>query len=346
MIFIPWKIRHTFNLVFRILNYFFNIFVNFFSSKNVDICFLCGFHGESGGTQAISCLANMLAKKYDVFFVSKPTSNYNNYLSLKVKISNKIPKKSLLYIVDLSINPFILKKIKSDSNKIVVTIHGFRYSSHSLDQKHINTVLTYSDMIHFVSSVQQESYQLDAGRYIVIPNSCRQIDKKIFTNNIGSVGHLNLKMKGADQTIGVGLLSDAENIHLWFCDSVDDKSGRVICHSFEKNKSKIYNSFDVLVFMSENETFGLVVIEALSAGIPCVLPPLPAFEQFRECPGVVILPERDFQLGAQVVNSLLRDKKMLQPLIKKYFVSHYSEQAVMKQWLVLLQENFGMTPQR
>jgi glycosyltransferase involved in cell wall biosynthesis len=53
----------------------------------------------------------------------------------------------------------------------------------------------------------------------------------------------------------------------------------------------IYNTFDVLINLSKQETFGMVVIEAMSAGLPCLLSSIPAFEQFRGCRGVRFIDE-------------------------------------------------------
>ena len=64
----------------------------------------------------------------------------------------------------------------------------------------------------------------------------------------------------------IALKSNADCIHLWSLEEDRWNNPRVKVHSWESDKDKIYDSFDVLVFMSLEETFGMVVIEAADPG--------------------------------------------------------------------------------
>jgi glycosyltransferase involved in cell wall biosynthesis len=308
-------------------------------TKNFDVIFVCGFHGESGGSQAIANIANILSLKINVGFVSYGTSPYNHLLDKSVTILTDYNYDTKTFITDLSINIEDLLAIKRRRKRILTSIHGFKNKAHQLSEKHVESVLKLTDAVHFVSDYQASSFSLQPSVYKVIPNTAKRIYKSKQTNNIGSVGNLNNVEKRAEETIEIGMLSKAEKIHLWFREPiVDSDSGKVIYHPKELNKSKIYNSFDVLVFMSEMETFGLVIIEAMSAGIPCVLPPLEVFQQFSSCPGVRILHSRDSNEASEIVNELLDNKLLYRDEIISFFESHYSEEAVVNQWLEYLSE--------
>ena len=152
------------------------------------------------------------------------------------------------------------------------------------------------------------------------------------TNNVGTVGNLDAPRKGMNRTADIGLLSRASEIHLWQTSKTNWRSPRIKPHSWQSNKEKIYNSFDVLISMSESETFGLTVIEAMSAGIPCLLSPIKAFKQFEDCPGIVISDPDDTRACAFATDYLLARKSRLSSQMKTYFQSHYSENVIANLW--------------
>lgn len=253
-------------------------------------------------------------------------------LSSNVNIGTKIPSHTDIFISDLSTDIKILKELKAKNKTLVISIHGFIDSSHNLPAQQINDALKLADKIHFVSQVQQDSYRLDPENFFIIPNSTAVVHKNRFTQNIGSVGNLNDARKGADKTVMIGALSKAKEIHLWYRHDNQCADKRVICHSRENNKKIIYESFDVLVFMSESETFGLVIIEALSAGIPCILPSINVFQQFRDCAGVKLVDPDNINAIAREVNIFLCNKDKLRKEIIRYFHTNFSDKHIKKLW--------------
>ena len=163
----------------------------------------------------------------------------------------------------------------------------------------------------------------------------------MFTNNVGSVGNLSDVRKNADQSIKIALASKADAIHLWSIKQDIWHHERVVTHSWETDKEKIYNSFDVLVFMSELETFGLVVIEAMSAGIPCMLSDIPVFKQFEQCPGVVIIDAVKETYAPEILNELLANKAELSHEMFHYFDKTYSEKAIFSKWNELIHDTLA-----
>ena len=212
-----------------------------------------------------------------------------------------------IYFFDLSADANKVKKIKSTNKLVILTIHGLRNALHNLHSQHIDEMLSLADKVHFVGQVQQDSYQLPREDYFIIPNSASPVTKNQITNNIGVVGNLDSPKKNAALSIEIGLSSNCDKIHLWSTNKSFSLNSRVVHHEWENNRNVIFNSFDVLVFLSQQETFGLVVAEALSAGIPCVLSSIDAFAPFKDCPGVVMLKDDEMHTAHLHINRLLID---------------------------------------
>ena len=193
-------------------------------------------------------------------------------------------------------------------------------------------MLELVDKVHFVGQVQQDSYQLPIDSFFIIPNSAQEVNKRQTTDNIGVVGNLDEPRKNAEKTVEVGLRSNCEKIHLWSTSQKFSIDPRVIHHSWENDKQKIFDSFDVLVFLSQQETFGLVIAEALSAGIPCVLSKIDAFISFTSCPGVILVEDAELNLAHIHINQLMLNKESLKPLIQTFFQENFSQVKINQLW--------------
>lgn len=297
-----------------------------------NIHFICGYQGKSGGTQAIINIAKLLVNNYNVSISVNKTSIINMWIPKEVTLTKQIDESAELYICDLSTDINILLYLKKLNKKIIVSIHGLKEKLHQLDENHIKKVIELSDKVHFVSDVQQNSYKLAENKYFIIPNYTNLVNKTHITNNVGTVGNLDEPRKGALKTVELGQKSVAEHIHLWSTNK-KWKQNKVISHPWCSNKVKIFNSFDVLVFLSESETFGLVIIEAMSAGIPCILSPLPVFNQFKECPGIYILDDKDtLKDKVDKVNFALINKQNLKEQLIEYYLNNYSPEVIFFDW--------------
>ncbi|MEJ2756361.1 MAG: glycosyltransferase family 4 protein, partial [Gammaproteobacteria bacterium] len=292
--FIEHRLQYVINMTFFRLNRFLSglSWIGLIPRRDYEsvvITFKCGFHGQTGGVFAIASIANMLAKRYRVEFVSYSSSYYNRVLSHQVRLVKRANLDSNLFVCDVSCDHKFFEALKRRHKKVLVSCHGFLNASHDLLPEYVERSLSYADVVHVVSAVQQDSFQLPKNKVVVIPNATTKIHKMSSTRNAGCVGNLNLKSKNVQRSVEIVLQSDVEKIHLYSMDNDYWHNPRVVLHRWESNKRRIYNSFDVLVFMSEIETFGLVVIEAMSAGIPCMLSDIPAFRQFKDAPGVVLI---------------------------------------------------------
>jgi glycosyltransferase involved in cell wall biosynthesis len=302
------------------------------NKQALSIEFVCGFHGKSGGPIAIASIANGLAKTFNVSFVLPSTSFYARLLSNEVKFTRNLDFSKDVYIVDLSADENLVSQIKVHNKLIILTIHGLRTALHQLNSEHIDKMLELVDKVHFVGQVQQDSYQLPIDSFFIIPNSAQAVNKSQTTSNIGVVGNLDEPRKNAVKSVEIGLRSDCEKIHLWSTSKQFSIDPRVIHHSWENDKQKIFDSFDVLVFLSHQETFGLVIAEALSAGIPCVLSKIDAFIPFKSCPGVILVEEAELHIAHTHINQLMQNKESLKPLIQTFFQENFSEAKINQLW--------------
>lgn len=333
---VPWIIKYRYEQLVNSLHYIKKSYVNRNNYNAINITFKCGFHGKTGGLYAIASIANMLSEKYMVKFVSYPSSNYNPNLIGKVNIVSVLNFDSDLYVLDVSCDHKTYKQIRQLGKPIIVTCHGRLNEAHGLTPDYVLESLLLSDITHFVNKVQQESFGIEQSKYTVIPNSTSKILKEKVTNNVGVVGNLDDEQKNTNESVEIFIKSNADKIHLWSCNELKYSHERVICHSWENNKNIIFNSFDVLVFMSKNENCPMVVIESLSAGIPCLLSAIPAHEQFKECPGVVLIDDTNRIYAHELLNELLERKTELRNSIIKFWELNYSKEAVSSQWYDLI----------
>lgn len=143
--------------------------------------------------------------------------------------------------------------------------------------------------------------------------------------------------------LDIATSSQADEIHLWGSEpspraltlihDIEQRTGkRIQLHPWTKSKSRIYNSFDVLVSMSLNETFGLIVSEALSAGIPCLLSDIPAFRTFAGCSAVILTSPNDVSLAIGRLNRLMENRLELRAEAQQYWSNNFSMSTVRQQW--------------
>jgi glycosyltransferase involved in cell wall biosynthesis len=301
-------------------------------NQKKSIVFVCGFHGKTGAVTSIANVANMLSKKNRVEFVTFSSSNYNSLLTPRVRLISDLHFDADLYICDLSCKHETLNSIKVHSKKILISCHGMLHSQYGLSPEYKLKSISYADKVHFVNPIQNDEYKLPHDRCILIPNTVDAIRKRKASNDVGTVGNLNLKNKNVEAAVSIAMASHADRIHLWSINSDRWKNSRVVVHEWQNNKEKIYDSFDVLVFMSQEEALSMVVLEAMSAGIPCLLSDIPAFRYFSNAPGVALVSPSDQEKACEFLNDLLANKGQLKPKIRAYWNQEFSMKAVAEMW--------------
>lgn len=231
-----------------------------------------------------------------------------------------------LYICDGHTNlPFCYMLVEKNK-KFIISYHGIIRRENNLKKVYLAT------KSHLVSEVQFTNHDVEKSRYFVIPNYCEKIGKTKVTNNVGIVGRIDDPKKNVAEALSIAKLSDASEIHLWGGVESKPADGRIRYHSWSRNKEKIYNSFDVLISMSKEESMGLTVIEAMSCGIPCVLADIPGFQIYKGCPGIALVAFGDWDEAVKTVNDFLKEKSKLKAGLVEHWDKNYSEKAVSARW--------------
>ena len=298
----------------------------------------CGYHGLSGGAIAMANMASLLAGICQVTFLTRPSSNLNPLLGERVRLRRNVERGADIYIADVTFDTERLSVERESGAKLIVCCHGLPTTSHGLSPEYVKASLEAADKVVFVTPAQARAFGLPDERYAIIPNATARIEKTCATNNIGALGTLDEPRKGAARTVAVGLKSNADRIHLWGMMKSSYRYERVVTHGWETNKNRIYDSFDVLVFLSETETFGMVVIEAMSAGVPCVLSNLPAFEEFEVCPGVVLVEDDDLGHAHEIGNEMLGKKSFYRDRMIAHWRDNYSPEAIAAKWARVIEQ--------
>lgn len=329
------------------------------------IVFDCGFHGISGGPTAIAAIANLLSRHYRVFFISYPDSHFNPLLQAPVQLLDRaacadvalLPRvlaARLFAADDVQVSLFI-----SDENQeldrlqamralapLLLSVHCFNGLATGRSPAELAQRLALAHYVHFVSQVQQQSFMPAAGTETpyqarVIGNLCAAMApatpgtaalRAEELGRVGCVGRLTDPAKGALETIAIARAAGIASIQLWGGLGLAVTGTDVQLHGWQSNKQRIYQSFDVLVFMSRFETFGLVVIEAMSAGKPCLLADIPAFRQFAACPGVILVDPTDIARGAQALHHLMSHRHHYKPQLQAFWQQHYAPEVILQQW--------------
>lgn len=309
---------------------------HFTKRKNTVIQIVCGFHGRTGGAIAIASIANFLSKYYSVEFVCHRSSNFNQTLSHNVLVVSTASEHADIYIVDLSCSIDTLEFIKMGGKPIIATVHGMPDKANGLEFEHIQSVINLVDKVHFVGDVQVEAFGIPLANYTLIPNFVEQVYKTKRTENVGMVGNMDIPDKQLGLALTSSVASKAKHVHIWSSQKKREDNTKIVTHGWESNKTKIYNSFDVLVSLSKHETFGLTVVEAMSAGIPCVLSDIAAFQQFRDCPGVSLVQPENTVSTTKEINHFLIMKDKLSEDIREYYRKHYSPEVISGEWRKLI----------
>jgi len=308
------------------------------------ISFYCNYHQATGSTVAIASIANHLATIHNVDAYIEPLSSYTRLLELNVR-QYPSPERlaGKLVFVDIEQDNRAVEALARDGHCVILTCHALPTVLHNVPQDQLIRNLELSSWIHFVSHSQRLAFiehypQINIEqKSFYIPNYTRQSTKSTTTGNVGIVGHLNRKVKNALEGIQLAQQSDARLIQCWGSNTIAGLENHKLysklrINGWANSTSDMHDSFDVLVSTSQFESFGLVVVEALSAGIPCVLSDIPVFrELFADCSGVAIITGNDRQ-DIQAINDFLAQAAELKDEIIEFWESRFSDESINAKW--------------
>lgn len=342
-IYIPWKVQVVSCRFYQRLR---SVLSHLCRRKSggLNISLYCNYHRATGATFALSCVASQLAAKHNVDAYVTPDSSYSRQLSLQVRQTFR-PRtlRGDIFIVDIEQENAILEKLLANNKRVLLSCHALPTELHSVPQPVLRRNLELATSIHFVSGFQQSEFinhypDLDIeSKSFVIPNYTRQSRKRSWTGNVGIVGYLTRPKKNALKAIELAERSNARLTQCWGTDTIaglekPDLYPKLRIRGWTSNLRAIHESFDVLISTSRFETFGLVVVEALSAGIPCVLSDIPVFRSlFSGCEGVVILSGNDEQ-DVRSINRLLEQAPVFKDRIIRFWRDNFSNEAVKAVW--------------
>lgn len=341
---VPWRIERTAYLLYQ----YGRSWLSQLRPQNINvlnISFFCEYQAHTtGATVAIACIANSLSKKFNVDAAIKPYSGFSSQFKLSVKqyLSSELIKGKIVF-VDIEQQNVTIEQLLGEGKTVVLTCHAFPLQLHGVPQPQLIKNLTVCTYIHYVSEHQRSEFirhYPEIGieqKSFVIPNYTRQSSKDSVTASIGMVGHLNREFKNAFSGIQLAQQSDAHSIQCWGSEEIygleDPSSFSKLCiNGWTDDIIKMHSSFDVLLSTSRYETFGLVVVEALSAGIPCVLSDIPVYRDlYSDCKGVIFL-SGDEQQDIDSINQLLEQAKTLQQDIADFWYDRFSNETVESKW--------------
>ena len=296
-----------------------------------------------------------------------------------ISIVKYLFKNAKLLMLKYSENIKIIKSINSDyiittrdfHNKLVgkyakdkiikiATEHNY-HNNNSRYIKKIVTSLKNIDYFVVVSEDLKEFYKNKIGdtKCLYIPNVIDNIyDKpKYNTNyNLVSVGRFSKEKAFEDLIEVIGIVKkDIPNIHLNLVgdgklknditnkiESLDLKENIKLCGYLSQSEiKKVMLDSSLYVMTSLTESFGLVLIEANSYGIPCI-----AFDSASGAKQIIenkelLISNRDKEKMAKLIVKLLKDKDKLQAYGKEAYnnCQKYLLVNVKKKWLDLLSNN-------
>lgn len=240
----------------------------------------------------------------------------------------------------------------------IATEHNF----HNNDKKYIRSVINSLkgfDYFAVVSNNLKEFYENKIGKTkcVYIPNVIDSLPSKksdLKGNNIITIGRLS-EEKGQKDLIDVVIIVKEEipDIKLYLVgdgplkESLEeyvrklDLTKNIVFTGFldKKGKEKYIMDSSIFVLPSYTESFGLVLIEAMSYGLPCI-----AFdssdgakELLKDDTGILI-ENRDKNLMAQEIINLINNKQKLNEYSKKEYkyCQRYLLSNVKNEWLNLL----------
>lgn len=330
---IPWRLRVLGKIALNAWKLITSVVARLHGGNlsDIKICFRCKFHGTTGATIAIARIANVLAKSYRVYFEIPLTSDYPKYLQSHVIVSSKGPEDSDIFVVDGNTPLEDIVALRQAGRRVIISAHGI------LPANLVLRKISAATATHFVSEVQLVNHPNPPDNIFFIPNYSNTLQKTFARFNVGIVGRVFDEKKRIRLALSLAEKSNASHIHVWGGFLKSDNP-RVTFHNWTAELANIYASFGVLLSLSQEESFSLTAIEAMSAGIFCVLSDIPAHRRFRDAPGIKIVDPSAEDDVVNAINYLLHAHEDLRSGLIEYWQTRYSEEAVQTMWNSKIEE--------
>lgn len=318
-------------------------------SNNINIKYLV-----NGNPKGKSLKKYLLSFKL-LSFVKEILSRVGLLINSNRLLKNELKNLSTNYVITTRIkHHMMVSKYVNNSIIKIATEHNY----HMNNKKYINglkksikgfdyLVLPTKDLNDFYSNI------FDI-KCVYIPNQIDYIPKvksKLDSRNIISVGRFSEEkgfldlidvfkiINDKDKTIKLYLLGDG-HLNNKIRSKVNELNlnDYIIMPGFisSSDQSKYYLDSSLYVMTSFTEAFGLVLIESMSYGVPCI-----AFDSASGAKEILnnvglLIKDRSKENMAKEILRLLNNKEELNKLQDKIDISNYEEKVVKSKWIEVL----------
>ncbi len=298
-------------------------------------------------------------KKVKIFaflkYLIKNSIMLMNKKILNIKAIKKINSDIIITTRDFHNN--LVSRYANSKIMKIATEHNF----HNDDKSYINNLtssLKGFDYFVVVSNELKEFYKnkIKNTKCVYIPNVIDEVydkPKYNFNHNIVSVGRLSKEKGFADLIDVIDLVKrEVSDIHLDLIGDGKEKENlelkvstlglerNITFHGFKEGKEKdnIITKNSLYVMTSHSESFGIVLIEAMAYGLPCL-----AFDSASGAREVIpqkdlLICNRDKKELAEKIIELLNDKKKSNDIGKENYdyCQKYLSSNVKEEWFKIL----------
>ena len=341
---IPWRLKKTASDLVGAAHYYRNRAASpARGNGRKSILFCIPFYGYTGGSFAVLSTANLLSSEYDVSFLTKPTNIMNKYAGADVRMVSEITEAFDYCVTESGISPEDLDAIRRGGSIVILTMHGAPTladgsKNHGYSDQLVDRMLGLVDSVQYISDAQLPFFKGQTVHRRRVPNYVEQVKAHAPGRVAGIVCDTTLPHKNAALSVKMASRSDAERVQVWGKSSGQTDTERVTWNGFATDKARIYGSFDVLVHLSKLECQPLVVLEAISAGIPCVLAPIPAYAHLQGLDGIYLVDLQDEDAIVEAVNAALNCGFAVREGLSAFWERHHSPRAIRDEWTHYLQE--------
>ena len=347
MIALPWRVRKRIESAVSACHSFANRMANARLKPRHGkprILFYVPFYGYTGGAFAVLSAANLLSESCNVSFLTHAGNVMNRYVSRGVRMVDAIAGPYDICVMESGVEESVIVEARGSGARIIMTMHGAPDTAdgarnHGYSDQQVADTLRAADSVQYVSDVQRPFLEAIPGlHYRGIPNYVLPVQKTKHSRAVGLVCDTTVPHKNVDAGIAAAELSSASRIEVWGKYHDRQNGGRIRWNGFSSDKKRIYDSFDVLVHLSRLENQPLVILEALSAGIPCVLAPLPTYDGFRGVEGIYFADSGNAGAVAEAIDRALSCPQEVRDGLVRFWNANYSPQAVLAQWIRYLKD--------